>query len=75
MSDAKVSGTVSSFEETRGLGAIEADGRSFSFHCTQIADGTRSVRVGATVEFRVVPGRRGDWEATDIEKSEARRAV
>ncbi len=61
-------GTVTAFEEGRGLGVIEADGGTFSFHCTQIADGTRSVRVGATVEFQVVPGRRGDWEATHIEK-------
>ena len=61
-------GTVVEFDERRGLGRIESDGRTFPFHTTQIADGTRSVRVGAPVEFEVVPGRRGDWEAARIEK-------
>jgi cold shock CspA family protein len=50
---------------------IEADGTTYAFHCTQIADGTRSVRIGADVEFDVVPGRRGDWEAVHIEKIDA----
>ncbi|MBK5289333.1 MAG: cold shock domain-containing protein [Acidimicrobiia bacterium] len=71
MSDGAVSGVVRAFEESRGIGVIDADGRSYPFHCTQIADGTRTVRVGTTVQFRIVPGRRGDWEAAEIEKSEA----
>ncbi len=61
-------GAVRAFDEARGIGEIEADGRVYAFHCTQIADDTRSVRVGAAVEFAVVPGRRGDWEAAHIEK-------
>jgi cold shock CspA family protein len=65
------SGTVTAFDEQRGLGTVTAAGREYAFHTTQIADGTRTVRVGQTVEFRIVPGRRGDWEAAAIEKREA----
>jgi cold shock CspA family protein len=64
------SGTVTTFDEQRGLGAVTADGREYPFHTTQIADGSRSVRVGQAVTFEVVPGRRGDWEAARIEKTE-----
>jgi cold shock CspA family protein len=64
-------GSVVEFSETRGIGVIEVDGSRYSFHCTQIADGTRTVRVGAPVEFEIVPGRRGDWEAAHIEKVDA----
>ena len=62
------SGTVTAFDEHRGVGSIRAAGGEHFFHCTQIADGTRSIRVGQAVEFVVVPGRLGDWEATHIEK-------
>ena len=64
-------GTVVEFSEPRGIGVIRADDSTYGFHCTQIADGTRSVRIGATVEFEVVPGRRGDWEAARIQKIDA----
>lgn len=62
------SGTVTAFSELRGIGVIESDGARYAFHCTQIGDGTRSIRVGAAVEFDVVPGHRGDWEAAHIVK-------
>ena len=68
MATGSVSGVVREFAESRGIGSIESDGHSYFFHCTQIADGTRAVRVGASVEFAIVPGRRGDWEAAHIEK-------
>lgn len=61
-------GRVIAFDERRGLGTVDADGRELSFHTTQIVDGSRSIRVGQTVEFEVVPGRLGDWEATRIRK-------
>jgi cold shock CspA family protein len=64
-------GTVTAFDEGRGLGTVTAAGQEYPFHTTQIADGSRSVRVGESVEFRIVPGRRGDWEAADIEKRDA----
>jgi hypothetical protein len=48
---------------------VTAAGQEYPFHTTQIADGSRTVRVGESVEFRIVPGRRGDWEAAAIEKT------
>ncbi len=60
-------GTVIAFDAHRGLGEIEtADGRRYPFHCTRIADGSRTVPVGAAVEFVVVPGLPGRWEAAAI---------
>ena len=61
-------GVVVEFDEVVGLGVIEAaaDGRRYPFHCTQIADGTRAVPVGASVTFSVIPGRGGVWEAAGI---------
>ncbi len=61
-------GTVTAFDERRGLGTIRGEGGEHTFHCTQLVDGTRTVRVGQRVGYRLVPGRRGDWEAAEIEK-------
>ena len=36
-----------------------ADGTSYPFQCTQIADGSRTIGVNAPVEFAVVPGQLG----------------
>jgi cold shock CspA family protein len=61
-------GKVRSFDERRGLGEIEGDDRTtFPFHCTAIADGTRRIAPGIPVEFDVVAGLPGRWEATAIE--------
>ena len=47
-------GSVVAFDEERGLGVIrEDDGSEHPFHCTEIADGTRTVSTGARVRFRV----------------------
>jgi CspA family cold shock protein len=61
-------GVVSDFDDPRGLGTVHADddGGDFPFHCTAIADGTRTIEPGTTVEFDVVPGRQGRWEATRL---------
>lgn len=60
-------GVVVAFDEARGLGEVEVeDGRRYSFHCTRIADGSRTIPVGAKVEFVIVPGLPGAWEASDI---------
>jgi CspA family cold shock protein len=60
-------GTVTDFDPRRGLGTVTAeDGSVFGFHCTQIADGTRTVEVGAPVEFEVAPGPPGRWEARAV---------
>jgi cold shock CspA family protein len=61
-------GTVVEFDGRRGRGVIEEPGgRRLGFHCTQIADGSRTVPVGARVRFDVVPGGLGSWEATAVE--------
>ncbi len=61
------SGRVVAFDERRGLGEIDADdGRRLPFHCTAIADGSRSIPVGVDVTFRVDPGRLGQWEAAEV---------
>ena len=45
-------GVVVDFDEHVGLGHVETDaGDRYLFHCVEIADGTRSIAVGAAVEF------------------------
>ncbi len=57
-------GTVTDFDERVGLGTVtDGGGDVFPFHCTAIADGTRTIEVGTDVAFRVVAGRTGRWEA------------
>jgi cold shock CspA family protein len=61
-----VVGNVVDFDEHRGLGTVEADGTRYPFHCTAIADGSRTVEVGTTVRFEVRPGPLGRWEASHL---------
>jgi CspA family cold shock protein len=62
-----MTGRVVAFDEPRGIGEIEsADGDRYPYHCTQIADGSRTIAVGATVEFTVAPALLGRWEAHNI---------
>ena len=62
-------GVVASFDEARGWGVIRADDDAeLPFHCTAITDGSRTVEAGRRVQFRVVPGLLGRWEAADVEK-------
>jgi cold shock CspA family protein len=64
---AEGTGTVDSFDEPRGLGTIRADdGAVLAFHCTAIADGSRTIEVGRPVRFTVVAGPLGRWEASGI---------
>jgi len=66
------SGTVASFDEHAGFGSVRgADGRELFFHCTQIADGSRTIEVGAAVRFEVAPGHLGRWEAYGVERVDA----
>jgi len=61
-------GTVSEFDEAKGLGVIAAaDGGSFVFHCIEIADGTRMIDAGQAVTFRPL-ARFGAFQAGAIEK-------
>jgi CspA family cold shock protein len=73
---------VVAFDEPVGLGTVRevgggghgADGGGHGadgvadhpFHCTAIADGSRDIAVGTEVTFRLVHGRLGRLEATDL---------
>ena len=60
-------GTVAAFDDPRGYGTIRADdGGEYFFHCTRIADGSRTIDTGATVTFELVPGHRGRYEAANV---------
>jgi cold shock CspA family protein len=59
-------GTVSRFDDAAGLGEVQGeDGRTYPFHCTQIADGTRTIAEGTAVEFDVW-ARLGRYEAAAL---------
>jgi cold shock CspA family protein len=61
---AEATGVVAAFDEPRGRGTVRAaGGDEVPFHCTAIADGTRTITVGQAVRFRLVPGLLGRWEA------------
>jgi cold shock CspA family protein len=61
-----VRGTVTAFDEDVGLGEITAsDGTVILFHCVAIADGSRTIALGATVQFSLIP-KLGRYEATDV---------
>jgi cold shock CspA family protein len=63
----RVEGSVAEFEVDRGTGTVEAgDGRRLFFHCTAIADGTRTIAAGTRVSYVVLPGHLGHWEAGDL---------
>ena len=67
-----VHGTVVTFDEHAGFGTVrtegEGEGEELFFHCTQIADGTRTIAVGTAVRFEIVAGHGGRWEAARVEK-------
>jgi cold shock CspA family protein len=60
-------GTVTDFDDFAGWGTV-TDGAGIErfFHCTTIADGTRTIAVGTEVTFEVRPGAAGSWEATRL---------
>ena len=61
-------GTVREFDHEKGLGVITTgDGRAFTFHCIEIADGTRTIDAGQMVTFRPLP-RFGAFQAGAIDK-------
>ena len=54
---AHYTGRVATFDEHRGRGEVEArGGMRFPFHCTAIADGTRTIAPDTPVRFRLVIG-------------------
>ena len=61
-----MNGVVAAFDDPRGLGEIVGeDGTNYPFHCTQIADGSRTIDEGTEVRFELLP-KLGRWEATSI---------
>ena len=63
-------GTVAAFDDFAGYGTVRSDdGTELFFHCTGIADGTRTIDVGTRVEFVVVAGHRGRWEASALTRA------
>lgn len=59
-------GTVTAFDKEAGLGEITGDdGRVVPFHCIVIADGTRDIAVGVSVEFDLM-AKLGRYEAADV---------
>ena len=60
-------GEVESFDEHRGDGyVVTDDGDRVWFHCTAIADGSRTIAEGTKVRFRIQPGLPGQWEAAEL---------
>jgi CspA family cold shock protein len=60
-------GTVAEFDEGRGWGRVTTpDGEEYFFHCTAVADGTRTIAGGSAVIFEVVAGHRGRPEASSL---------
>jgi CspA family cold shock protein len=63
------SGTVVAFDDAKGWGTVRDDeGVEHFFHCTAIADGTRTIDVGTAVQYEIVPGHLGRWEAARLER-------
>lgn len=60
-------GTVTAFSDANGLGEVTGDdGGVHPFHCTAIADGTRTVAPGTPVTFELVPAHHGRLEARPV---------
>ncbi|WP_426572784.1 cold shock domain-containing protein [Aquihabitans sp. McL0605] len=66
---ASLTGRVSAFDDQVGAGTVTADEteESWPFHCTRIADGSRTIAVGTWVAFDVVPGPTG-LEAVSVRR-------
>ena len=61
-----LTGTVTAFDESVGLGTVTSeDGSEHLFHCIEIADGSRSIAVGAAVLFDLL-AKLGRYEAAHI---------
>lgn len=62
--------TVRAFDEASGLGELSVTvgerACDVAFHCTAIADGTRTIEVGVLVTATLVAGRNGGVEAASL---------
>jgi len=58
---------VATFDDPMGVGQLDlGDGRVVPFHCTAIADGSRTIVAGTPVAFSLVTAHHGRVEATAI---------
>ena len=65
-------GRVADYDDHKGYGFVEtADGSRLFFHCTAIADGSRTIPAGVDVEFEPVTDPRGKPEAAAVRVVEA----
>jgi cold shock CspA family protein len=65
-SSQKHRGVVTAFDADAGLGVVtDSGGTEYPFHCIEIADGSRTIVVGAEVIFDLRP-KLGRWEAAAI---------
>ena len=63
-------GAVVDFDEAAGHGLVRGDdGVEWWFHAVALADGSRTITVGAEVTFHVAPGLLGRWEAGSISRA------
>lgn len=62
-----VEGVVEAFSDSRGDGFVIANsGARYYFHCVTIADGTRTIEVGAKCTARRIVGHLGVDEVADV---------
>lgn len=62
-----LTGQVTAFDQDRGWGEITGrDGVVYGFHCASIADGSRTIAVGASVRYSAL-AKLGRIEAALIE--------
>ena len=60
-------GRVAEYDDHKGYGYLDTeDGARLFFHCTAIADGSRTIPVGVDVEFEPVTDPRGQPEAAAV---------
>jgi cold shock CspA family protein len=58
-------GQVATFDDHVGAGTVTAPAGTWTFHCTSLADGSRTIAVDTPVTFRVAPGPVG-FEALEV---------
>lgn len=69
-------GVVDTFDDHAGWGTIrDDDGAEWFFHCTKIADGTRTITIGTRVNYEIAPIGLGTWEATRVATCDLRPAL
>lgn len=63
-----LAGTVTRFDEAKGLGTVRGDDAvDYLFHVVEIADGTRTIDLGQRVGFQPLP-RFGRFQAGRVHK-------